>query len=256
MGERTQHPPGAFSWAELTTTDADGAKAFYTGLFGWEIDDNPMPDGGVYTLLRRGGKAAAALFQATEERPVAWLSYITVDSADATAAAVTEHGGGAPMGPPFDVMDLGRMAVVHDPAGAFFAIWEPRGSIGSEVVNEPGALSLNQLNTNDPEGAQRFYEAVFGWRFDFVGTDDNRYWGIYNDDRLNAGMMPLPPGLDAPPHWLVYFGSEGVDDDARRVEELGGRVLVPPTDVPGGRFISAMDPQGGVFAQFSGRFDD
>jgi predicted enzyme related to lactoylglutathione lyase len=255
MGERTQHPPGAFSWAELATTDADGAKAFYSGLFGWEIDDNPIPEGGVYTMLRKGGRAAAALYQPADQRPVAWLSYVTVESADATAAVVTENGGGLAM-EPFDVMDVGRMAVAHDPAGAFFALWEPRASIGSEVVNEPGALSLNQLNTNDPDGARGFYEAVFRWRFDFVGSDDNPYWGIYNDDRLNAGMMPLPPGLEAPPHWLVYFGSESVDDDAGRIEELGGQVLVPPTDVPGGRFITAQDPQGGVFAQFSGRFDD
>jgi uncharacterized protein len=255
MGERTQHPPGAFSWAELSTNDADGAKAFYTGLFGWEVDDNPMPEGGVYTLLRKGGRTAAALYQQAEERPVVWLSYVTVESADAAAAAVTANGGGVEVGP-FDVMDVGRMAVVHDPAGAYFAVWEPRASIGSEVVNEPGALSLNQLNTNDVEGAERFYSAVFGWRFEFVGTDDNQYWGIYNDDRLNAGMMPLPPGMEAPPHWLVYFGSESVDDDAARIGELGGQVLVPPTDVPGGRFIAAQDPQGGVFAQLSGRFDD
>jgi predicted enzyme related to lactoylglutathione lyase len=255
MGERTKHPAGAFSWAELSTTDSDGAKAFYTGLFGWEVEDNPIPEGGVYTMLRKGGRAAAALYQPAEERPVAWLSYVTVDSADAASAAVTDNGGGLAMGP-MDVMDVGRMAVAHDPAGAFFAVWEARASIGSEVVNEPGALSLNQLNTNDTDGAQSFYSAVFGWRFDFVGSEDNQYWGIYNGDRLNAGMMPLPPGLDAPPHWLVYFGSEIVDEDADRIGELGGQVLVPPTDVPGGRFITAMDPQGGVFALFSGRFDD
>jgi uncharacterized protein len=69
-------------------------------------------------------------------------------------------------------------------------------------------------------------------------------------------MMQLPPGTGAPPHWLVYFGSEAVDDDAGRIGELGGQVMVPPTDVPGGRIVVAQDPQGAVFAILSGRYDD
>jgi uncharacterized protein len=256
MGERTQHPPGTVSWVELSTTDADGAKAFYTVLFGLEAEDNPVPEGGVYTILRKDGRAAAALYEPGDGRPAAWLSYVTVESADATATAVGEHGGTVAMGP-FDVMDVGRMAVVQDPAGAFFALWEPRASIGAEVVNEPGTLTITQLNTNDPDGAQAFYGGVFGWRFDAVAGGDVSFWGIYNGDRLNGGMMPLPPGMEAPPHWLVYFASEGVDDDAGRIGELGGQVLVPPTSIPsGGRFLTAQDPQGGIFALFSGEFDD
>jgi predicted enzyme related to lactoylglutathione lyase len=256
MGERTEHAPGTFSWVELSTTDADAAKAFYTGLLGLEVDDNPIPEGGVYTMLRRNGRAAAALYEPGDGRPPNWLSYVTVESADATAAAVGEHGGNVVMDP-FDVMDVGRMTVASDPAGAFFALWEPRASIGAEVVNEPGTLTINQLNTNDPEGAQAFYEGVFGWRFESVGGDDTPFWGIYNGERLNGGMMPLPPGTGAPPHWLVYFASEGVDDDEGRIGELGGQVLVPPTSIPsGGRFLVAQDPQGAAFALFSGQFDD
>jgi uncharacterized protein len=249
MGERTSHAPGAFSWADLTTTDTDGAKAFYTGLFGWDTEDNPIPEGGVYTMLKKGGKNVAALSDAQEGQPSVWNSYVTVESADDSAAAAQQHGGTLVM-EAFDVMDVGRMAVVQDPTGAFFAVWQPRTNIGAERVNEPSALTLNQLNTSDPERAQEFYTGVFGWRFDKV-ADEPAYWGIYNGDRLNGGMMEQSPSA-----WLVYFGSESVDDDAGRIAELGGSVVVEPMTVPGGRILVAQDPQGAVFALLSGRFDD
>ncbi len=250
MGERTEHAPGTFSWADLSTTDTDGAKAFYTGLFGWDTEDTPIPEGGVYTMLSKGGKNVAALSGAREGQPSAWNSYVTVESADASAAAAKEHGGTLAM-EAFDVMDVGRMAVVQDPTGAFFAVWEPRASIGAERVNEPGALTLNQLNTSNSERAQEFYEGVFGWRFESVEGGDMPYWGIYEGDRLNGGMMEQSPSA-----WLVYFGSESVDDDAGKIAELGGTVIVPPMPVPGGRILVAQDPQGAVFALLSGRFDD
>jgi uncharacterized protein len=249
MGERTEHAPGTFSWADLSTTDTEGAKAFYTGLFGWETEDNPIPEGGVYTMLAKGGKPVGGLSATMEGQPAAWNSYVTVESADDSAAAAGEQGGTVVM-EPFDVMDVGRMAVVQDPTGAFFYLWEPRESIGAERVNEPGALTINQLNTSDPRRAQEFYEGVFGWRFDAV-SEDPPYWGIFNGDRLNGGMMEQSPSA-----WLAYYGTESVDDDAGRIAELGGRVIVGPMEVPGGRILVAMDPQGAVFGLFSGRFDD
>ncbi|MEA2420363.1 MAG: uncharacterized protein QOE60_2569 [Thermoleophilaceae bacterium] len=256
MGERTNHAPGTFSWTDLSTSDPDGAKAFYTELFGWDTEDNPIPDGGVYTMAARDGKAVAAMSATQQEgQPPSWNSYVTVDSADASAAAAKEHGGTVVMDP-FDVMDVGRMALIQDPTGAFLAVWEPRASIGAEVVNEAGLLTLNQLNTTDPERAQAFYEAVFGWRFDPVAGGPMPYWGIYNGDRVNAGMAPLPAEAGAPSHWLVYFGSDDLDDDAQRIRELGGTVIVEPMDVPDGRILVAMDPQGAVFALVSGEFDD
>jgi predicted enzyme related to lactoylglutathione lyase len=252
MGERTSHAPGTFSWADLATSDPDGAKVFYVGLFGWDTEDNPVPDGSVYTMLSKGGKNVAALYGAREGQPPAWGSFVTVESADAAAAAVKQHGGTVEM-EAFDVMDVGRMAVVQDPTGAYFSVWEPRASIGAERVNETGALTLNQLDTSDPTRAQEFYAGVFGWRFEAV-EGDMPYWGIYNGDRLNGGMMPAEGGV--PSHWLVYFGSDSVDDDAGRIGELGGTVMMPPMPVPGGHILVAQDPQGAVFALLSGRFDD
>jgi predicted enzyme related to lactoylglutathione lyase len=256
MGDRTSHTPGTFSWAELATTDTDAAKRFYTALFGWDYEDQPMPgDSGDYTMLRRDGKDVAALFEAREGMPTAWNSYVTVERADPSAAKAAELGANL-LAEPFDVMEVGRMAVIQDPTGAVFSVWEPRTSIGATWVNGPGALTLNQLNTTDPAAAERFYTELFGWRTEQVAGGDQPYWGIYNGDRLNGGMMQLQPDAGAPPHWLIYFGSDDVDADARRIGERGGQMMVPPMDVPGGRIVVAQDPQGAVFGLVAGRFDD
>jgi len=256
MGERTSHAPGSFSWTDLSTTDPDGAKAFYTGLFGWDTEDNPIPEGGVYTMLLGDGKYVGALSAVQQEgQPPAWNSYVTVTSADDAARAAAANGGTVAM-EPFDVMEAGRMALVQDPTGAFFAVWEPRASIGAELVNEPGALSITQLNTTDPERAQSFYEGLFGWRFESVASGEVDYWGVYNGDRLNAGLMALPAETGVPSHWLVYYGIDDVDEAVGRISELGGQVLVGPTEVPSGRFLVATDPQGAAFAVLSGEYDD
>ena len=225
-------------------------------MFGWEYEDQPITgNGGYYTLLRRDGKEVAALFEAQEGMPTAWSSYVTVESADSAAAKANDLGGTL-MAEPFDVMEAGRMAVVQDPTGAILSVWEPHGSIGATWVNGPGAITLNQLNTTDPEAAGRFYSGLFGWRTEEVTGGSEPYWGIYNGDRLNAGMMQIPPDAGAPPHWLTYFGSDDVDADAERIAELGGQVMVPPLDVPGGRVLVAQDPQGAFFGLLAGRFDD
>jgi predicted enzyme related to lactoylglutathione lyase len=254
MGERTSYAPGTFSWTDLGTTDADAAKAFYTGLFGWQPNDLPAGEGVTYTMLQLGGRNVAALYQMTEAPHPAWLSYVTVEDAAASAARAKDLGATV-ISEPFDVLEAGRMAVLQDPTGAVFAVWEPRESIGAELVNDEGAMSLNQLNTSDPPAAQRFYGELFGWRIESVGTPEQEYWGIYNGDAMNGGMMPLPPEAGAPSHWLVYFTHQALDTAVTRIGELGGTVLVPPTAIPSGRFLVAHDPQGAVFALFEGRVD-
>jgi predicted enzyme related to lactoylglutathione lyase len=255
VGERTSYPPGTFSWADLGTTDAASATRFYTELFGWEAEEMPAGEAGTYTMLRLSGRDVAGLYRRDASvSPPAWLSYVTVADADDVVARA-EQAGATVVQPPFDVLDAGRTAVLRDPTGAHFALWEPRRQIGAGVVNDPGAMCLNQLNTADPAVAQRFYTEVFGWRVDFAGTDEQAYWGLFNDGRLNGGMMPLPPGSPAPSHWLVYFTAADLDATAAAAEPLGGRLLVPPTAVPAGRIAVVADPQGAVFALFEGRVD-
>jgi uncharacterized protein len=260
MGERTSYEPGAFSWTDLATTDQEAAKAFYQPLFGWDCDDAPVGDGMYYSMMSIEGRAVAAVAQqpaAMREQgvPPVWNSYVTVEDAEATAARVAELGGTV-MSKPFDVLEAGRMAVLQDPQGAVFMAWQPRASIGAELVNVPGALTMNQLNTSDPDAAIRFYSELFGWDVRAVDAPGVEFWGMYNEGTLNAGMMKQPPeGLGGPPHWLVYFAVESLEDTLRQVREGGGEVVVPTTGVDSGQFAVARDPQGAHFALFEGDLD-
>ena len=136
MGQRTSHKPGTFSWTDLATNDAAGAKSFYSSLFGWEYQDAPIPEGGVYSMALRDGSEVAALSE-TQDQPPHWNCYVTVESADDATAHARDVGAGV-MVDPFDVMDVGRMSVITDPAGAALCLWEPRTNIGASLVNAPG----------------------------------------------------------------------------------------------------------------------
>src|SRR5919106_4695387 len=195
MGERTSYPAGTFSWADLATTDSEGAKAFYGGVFGWELEEMPVPEGPPYVMARIDGKSVAALYErgADVPGPPAWLSYVTVDDADATAARAGELGA-TTISEPFDVVDAGRMAVLQDPTGAMFAVWQARTSIGAELVNDPGAMKMNQHNTGGPAAAQAFYEGLFGWGFETVAEGDQPFWSIYNGGRLHTRGGGARPG--------------------------------------------------------------
>jgi uncharacterized protein len=256
MGEREHHTHGTFSWTDLGTTDQEAATSFYSGLFGWDTTDEPMPgDRGMYTMASLGGRSVAGLFIGPPGMPPAWTSYVAVDDADSVATKAAGLGASVMAGP-FDVMEAGRMALIQDPTGAIFAVWQAGERIGAEHVNAHGALTLNQLNTRDVEAASRFYSDLFGWRIEEAPGSDGEYWGIYQGEVLNGGMMPLPEDSPAPAHWLVYFGADDLDAAAATIVAQGGVVIMPRTEVPGGEIVVAQDPQGAVFALFAGRFDD
>ena len=255
MGERTGYEPGTFCAVDLASSDLDGSKAFYTQLFGWEAQE--MPPGHedlVYVPFTLGDRMVAGMFERPDEMPPSWGSYVAVQDADAAAARVAELGGSVLLEPE-EVGEAGRMAVVADPAGAVFALWQGRGFPGAGLVNDVGAFTMNQLNTTDPEGAKSFYGDLFGWRTEFVGTDEQDYWGIYNGETMNGGMMPLPGGDPSPPHWLVYFTSSDLEASVEKIGQLGGTVVVPPMSAGAGRIAVAQDPQGVFFALFEGRVD-
>jgi hypothetical protein len=255
MGERTSHPRGTFSWAELATGDADAAKSFYATLFGWEYDDQPIPDAGVYSMAKRDGRQVAAVFASDE--PPHWNCYVTVASVDAAAARAAELGGRT-LAEPFDVLDAGRMAVIADPAGAGLCLWEPRASIGAALVNAPGAMTWNDLVTPDPDGAAAFYGALFGWTTQEIPRSGG-YRVISNDGRRNGGIMPIDAErmpADTPPHFMAYFGHEDVDRAVDEVPRLGGRVFNGPERMPNGSIAVLGDPQGAVFAVWTGEYDD
>ena len=250
MGERTSYTPGTFSWAELVTSDAGGAKDFYSKLFGWDYEDNPTgPDGPVYTMAKRDGHDVAALF-GDDSQPPHWNCYVTVESADEAVEAVKDAGGGV-MAEPFDVMEVGRMAVVTDPTGAALCLWEPRENIGATLVNTPGSMTWNDLVTPDPDAAAEFYGKVFGWTFEEV-PETGGYRDIRNGGRSNGGMMQQ----DGPAAWIPYFGHEDVERLTQEVDGLGGRLYNGPVHMPQGTIAVLGDPQGAVLAVWTGEYED
>jgi predicted enzyme related to lactoylglutathione lyase len=176
-----------------------------------------------------------------------------VDDADAAAGRAADLGGTLMMGP-FDVLQHGRTGLLADPQGAVLGVWQAREHIGAELVNEVGALSLNQLNTTDPAGASAFYTALFGWEIAPVAPEPRPYWGITNRGALNGGMTALDPSSPAP-HWLAYFTAADLDAAAVTIAGTGGTVLVPPLAIPSGRILVARDPRGARFALFEGDVD-
>jgi predicted enzyme related to lactoylglutathione lyase len=253
MPKKTSHEPGTFSWVELTTTDAGAAKEFYAGLFGWTFDDTPAGPGMTYTMIKLGNDHVGGLFQmgdAMKGMPPTWASYITVEDADKTAKLAAENGATV-LKEPFDVMDAGRMAVIADPTGAVFCIWQPKRHPGAGVVNEPGALCWNELFTNDVDRAGKFYIDTIGWTTEAVDMGPAGAYTLFKkkgETSNKGGMMPMK-GI--PPHWLAYFAVESCDASTKKASELGGKVMMQPRDLPDvGRFSILTDPTGATFALF------
>ena len=251
----TTHAPGTFCWPELSTSDPIAAKKFYPGLFGWQIKDQDMGPQGVYTIFTLDGNDVSACYKMDEAQaktgmPPYWVSYISVESADAAAAKAKTLGGQVLL-EPFDVMEHGRMAVITDPQGATFCVWQAKKHIGVTVHGEPNSLGWTQLNAKDPAAAKTFYTALIGWKTkdEPMTGQPGTYTTWLKADGPAGGMMALPPGTPAPPHWLPYFAVTSVDSTAQKAASLGARTYVPPTDIPGiGRFAVLADPQGATFA--------
>jgi predicted enzyme related to lactoylglutathione lyase len=272
MPERNGYIPGVPCWVDTSQPNPEAALPFYHGLFGWQLD-NSMPETseGKYFIARIRGGDVAAIGSIPEGAPpmAMWNTYIWVDNADETATRVRDAGGVLAQ-EPFDVMDAGRMAVVADPEGAVFCLWQAKAHKGAKVVNEHGALNFNGLATRDPASAETFYGDVFGWKR--LALPAGGMWMLpgYGDHleerspglRKQMAQMSAPDGFidvvaalnpigdhdsETPAHWSVTFGADDVHATAAKAVELGGEVVEGPVDVPWSRLAVIRDPQGATF---------
>jgi hypothetical protein len=243
-----RYEPGTPSWVDLASTDIAASVAFYTGLFGWEAVDQGEEAGHYHMFERAGQPVAGAASVMMEGQPSAWTTYVSVEDADASIAAVRRAGGTVFL-EPMDVLDVGRMAIFADPTGAVCAVWQPGRHPGAAIVNEPGALTWNELDTRDTEAAKAFYGDVFGWTAESQeGPMDYTEWRL--GGRPVGGMMAMPPEVPAevPAYWLTYFATDDCDATVDAATGLGATVLMAPTVIPAGRFAVLADPVGAVFA--------
>src|SRR5215207_1514343 len=265
MSERDGYHPGVPCWVDTWQPDPEAAVGFYTQLFGWEaVKMMPPNSPGQYFLCKLRGRDVAAIGSQPPERarhvPV-WGTHIWVESADAAAAKVTDADGSVVI-EPFDLLDAGRTAVFADPAGAVLCVWQAKEHRGAQLVNEPGAWAMSQLNTRDPDGAKAFYGAVFGWTTEEFGEGDDgiTLWRLPGYEggepeqpvsrEVVATMAPMGERYpaDVPPHWSVNFWVADTDAIADKAAELGGKVVVPPHDTLVSRDAILADPQGAVFS--------
>ena len=279
MFERDGYPPSVPCWVDTAQPDPVAATEFYGALFGWEFEDRmPAGAGGHYFVAKLRGRDVAAVGsrpQETDSTPV-WNTYIWVESAD-DAAAEAKDAGGTVLVEPFDVLDAGRMAVLADPSGAVFSVWQANEHKGAQLVNEAGTWNWSDLNTRDLDGSKAFYGALFGWEAQSVkvGEFDGTMWRLpgYAEvlEALEPGlrlrqaehgapvgfedaigwMIPMTSGQsaeDAPPYWSVTFAVDGTDAIADQAAQLGGTIIVAPFDAGPVRVAVLSDPQGAIFS--------
>ncbi len=254
MSHYDSHPPGNFVWPEHATTNAESAKQFYSAIFGWSCTDNPMGPDMVYTIANLEDRNAAGLYSMPQMMldkgvPPHWLTYVGVESADATAAKTKELGGEAIWGPE-DIPHVGRMVVLKDPQGAVFAAFQPGGHKGVGILGVHGTMTWVELMTTDTDAAKAFYSGVFGWTTQTMPMPQGEYTMFVNGAKPVGGCMKLGddmPGV--PPNWVLYFDVDNCDATVAVAKENGGQELMPAMDVPGaGRMCAMIDPQGAAFA--------
>jgi uncharacterized protein len=295
MPERDGYIPGVPCWVDLSARDPQAAIDFYGNLFGWEFEDAMAASSkDDYFIARheaatssifdtsgavRGGDVAAIRSIPGTAPPVPmWNTYFWVDGADDAASKVREAGGGVVM-EPFDLMDAARVAIVTDPEGAAFGVWEAKQHKGARLVNDPGAVVFNNLNTRDVDRARSFYGSVFGWQTGTIGGGGEGWtlpgYGDWLEREHHPGLRKqmaaagAPAGFEnvvgsiipiaddqpeVPAHWSVTFAVADADATAARASELGGAVIVPPFDAPWStstytiRMTVVEDPQGATFS--------
>jgi len=240
------------AWVELSTTDPAAARDFYAKVFGWRIEVSPDPQYGGYALAYTGDEGVAGIGgkRPGDTSPSNWSLYVGTADADSTAAKVASAGGTV-VAPPFDVPAQGRMTVFQDPSGAFLSVWQARAMQGFKSGGEHqfgwAELSARGFDKDIP-----FYKTVFGWdakKSTAGGADGPPYTEFQVNGESVAGAMEMAPAIPAqvPSYWMPYFNVGDVDASFRKVTDAGGREMVAPQDMPGGRFAIVSDPQGAAF---------
>lgn len=237
-------------WTDLSTSDPAAARDYYSKVFGWKVEVSPDPQYGGYAMATISGKDVAGIGpKQMDEQPSAWTVYIGTPDAAETAKKM-EAAGGKIIAPVMEVGDQGHMAIVQDPSGAFLGLWQAKNMVGAQGAGA-NTMGWAELNSRGFEKASSFYKKVFGWGE--KKSDMGEGMGQYTEFQLSgdsiAGGMEMNPMVPAevPSYWMVYFNVEDVDNAFKKATEAGGKEMLGPQDMPGGRFAIVSDPQGAAF---------
>ncbi len=271
MTQARTYPTGVPCWIDVHTPDPDGAARFYGELMGWTLTDAAPPGGGSYLIATLDGQDVAAIV-ASENSPAVWNTYVATADADRTAERVGAAGGEV-MSPPADAGDAGRWAIVRDPTGVAFRLWQPGRRRGAQLTNAPGAWNFSDLHTDQPDTALAFYADVFGWEVDLLDFGEGPParmvrqpgYGDHLAATVDPGIHDRQDGISAPPgfadaiawvaalepgeapHWHVTFAVEDRDLTLERAAHLGATVVGAPRDTAWTRDATLRDPAGAVF---------
>jgi uncharacterized protein len=248
MTEISEYQQGTPCWVDLWTPNRQASMDFYAGVFGWQYRVAPAEQH-FYTTALIGGRTVAGIITppgGPGQSPLVWVTYLAVDDLDAALAAIAEHGGQSLTGA-IDVPgeDGIRITLATDPTGAMFGAWQSRTGSGAQVANEPGTQVWNELMTQDPETARKFYAAVFGLGISASVLGDFDYTTIQVDGRPVGGIGAAGGTTQA--GWATYFAVADTDASVDAVRAGGGSVLSEPTDTPFGRMATCADPHGSPF---------
>ena len=249
MSQRDRYEPGVPCWVTTMQPDVEAAAEYYGAVFGWEY-----ADGGGFLTARLHGRDVAAIAPIAPgfepPPPPAWITQVSVETAD-DAAERAERAGGRIVAGPLE-FDIGRMYVVDDPTGAVFNVWEPRTRHGAQLVNEPGAWAMSRLDTADPEGAAAFYGEVFGWTTESFGPATMfrlpGYVGGEPTQPVSREVVAVMAPAEEGARWSVNFWVDDVDAAVARSERGGGTTVQPPSVTPVGRSAVIADPAGVAFS--------
>jgi uncharacterized protein len=241
MSTQTASRVGTFVWHENVSTDPKRAQEFYNQLFGWATEVF-KGDEFEYPMISVDGVSHGGYPPVQEGTPPHWAGNVAVEDVDGTIEKVKAAGGNLVHGPQ-DIPEVGRFAVFADPQGAVFIAFQFSG----DSPTGQGVFVWDELGTQDVEGAERFYNAVFGWTTTDMGEEYGGY-KIFSIGETNVGGLMKMPEPSIPSMWSPYVAVEDVDATVARAGELGGQTLMGPMDVPNvGRIAVLKDPVGAVF---------
>jgi uncharacterized protein len=233
-------PDGHPFWLDLAAPDAPAAAEFYAALFGWTYSVSG-PEYGNYHVALLADRPVAGIGEPFGDAagPSRWTLYLASSDIDADVARAREAGATI-VAEPMEIPAQGHMAVLLDPTGASFALWQPIEHTGFGATDAHGTFSWAELSTPDPKTAAAFYSALFGFDFGPVESDDTERYDFGSGEQRVASVSRGA----GEPRWRIYFAVDDVDAAAEAARHAGGDVLEDPFDTQFGRITVVRDPNG------------